>query len=294
MKKLPKISIGQKPIYKKIAEDIDFFELFGKIEQEFETCFLFESLGEEGKFSRYSIIGFSPEQIISAREKVLKINNTTFQVSNPYDALREMMPEPVITREYAGGLVGYLSYEAVNFLEPSVNAKIHDLFDQFMFGVYADGIIYDKLTNEVFYFFYEKDRSHIITTVMKSKKSTQKFSAEFIQDTLTKKEHEEVVLKVQEQILSGNTFQCEVGFKSEYKVSGNPLVLYARLRTMNPSPFMYYLKFGTKKIIGASPELLFSLRDGEMTSGPLAGTTIRGKDAKEDQQLARLLLNDQK
>src|SRR5258708_28620558 len=94
----------------------------------FRSCFLFESLGEEGKFSRYSIIGFSPEQIISAREKVLKINNTTFQVRNPYDALREMMPEPVIAREYEGGLVGYLSYEAVNFLEPAVNTKIHDFF----------------------------------------------------------------------------------------------------------------------------------------------------------------------
>jgi anthranilate synthase component 1 len=294
MKKLPKIAIGKKPVYKKIAEDVDFFALFQKIESEFATCFLFESLGEEGKFSRYSIIGFSPEQVISARENVLKINNTTFQVNNPYDALRNMMPEPVIAKEYAGGLVGYLSYEAVNYFEPSVHVKVHDLFDQFMFGVYSDGIILDKLTSEIFYFFYEKDRSHIIFDVMKKKKISQKFKAAFVQDTLTKKEHAEVVERVKEQILSGNTFQCEVGFKSEYQVSGNPLVLYEQLRKLNPSPFMYYLKFDNKKIIGASPELLFSLRDGEMISNPLAGTTRRGRSVKEDQQLARELLSDPK
>jgi anthranilate synthase component I len=294
MKRLPKITIGQKPIYKKIAEDVDFYALFQKIEQEFATCFLFESLGEEGKFSRYSIIGFDPGKVISARENVLKINDTKFVVNNPYDALAEMMPEPVIAREYSGGLVGYLSYEAINYFELTVHVKVHDDFSQFTFGVYTDGIIYDKLTSELFYFYYEKDRSNIIRKLMQNKLLPQKFTARFVRNTLTKKEHAQSVERIKEQILAGNTFQCEIGFKSEYTISGNPLEIYKRLRQVNPSPFMYYLKFGEKKIIGASPELLFSVRDGEMTSGPLAGTTRRGKNEKEDQQLVRELLNDPK
>ncbi len=82
--------------------------------------------------------------------------------------------------------------------------------------------------------------------------------------------------------------------KTEYKIEGDALQIYERLRTVNPSPFMYYVKFNNKKIIGASPELLFSLRNGEMTTRPLAGTIRRGKDEKEDQQLARELLHDPK
>src|SRR5579862_1531989 len=106
MKNLQKIATEKKPIYKKIAEDEDFFALFQKIDQEFETCFVFESLGEEGKFSRYSIIGFDPETLVSAKKKKLFINGNTFLVNNPYYALREIMPEQVISREFAGGLVG--------------------------------------------------------------------------------------------------------------------------------------------------------------------------------------------
>ena len=93
-------------------------------------------------------------------------------------------------------------------------------------------------------------------------------------------------------IASGNIFQCEVGFKTEYEIQGNALQVYKQLRKSNPSPFMYFLKFGEKKIIGASPELLFSLRDGEATTKPLAGTIARGKDEKEDQKLAKALLNN--
>ena len=295
MKRLPKIIIGQKPSYKKIAENVDFFELFEKIEKEFDTCFIFESLGEEGKFSRYSILGFAPETIISARENILKINNSEFTVANPYESLREIMPRQTITREYAGGLVGYLSYDAVNYFEPSIKVKLHDTFDQFLFGVYTDGLIYDKVTNELHYFYYKKNRLSLIKRIFKKKKFFKdQISVTFVKNSSTKKRHAEVVKKIKGQIASGNTFQCEVGFKSHYEIDGDSLQIYERLREVNPSPFMYYLKFTDKKIIGASPELLFSLRDGEMTTKPLAGTTKRGKNEKEDKELARRLLYNAK
>jgi anthranilate synthase component 1 len=294
MKNLPKIKLTQKPIYKKMAEDVDFFALFQKIEQSFASCFLYESLGEEGKFSRYSLIGFDPEYIISAKGKTVFIDGIKYEVANPYEALREMMPEGTIAREYAGGLVGYMSYDAVNYFEPAVHVKIHEDFDQFMFGVYTDGVIYDKLTNELFYFYYNKDRSAELKKVMAQDVSNKELTITFQQDSLTKGEHAEIVERVKEQIKSGNIFQCEVGFKSKYHIKGNPLSIYTKLRETSPSPFMYYLKFGSKQIIGASPELLFSLRDGEMTTKPLAGTMKRGKTEAEDQKLARVLLNDPK
>lgn len=294
MKQLPKIQLAQKPTYKKMAEDVDFFSLFEKIESAFENCFVFESLGEEGKFARYSMIGFAPDYLISARENTLIVDGESFERQNPYEALREMMPEETIAREYAGGLVGYVSYDAINYFEPTVAAKVHEDFDQFMFGVYTDGVIFDKLTNELFYFYYTKDRSTLLKKVMQSTISKRSLKVQFLSDGLSKTEHAAIVERVKEQIREGKIFQCEVGFKSKYSITGNPLEIYQRLRKQSPSPFMYYVKFGTKQIIGASPELLFSLRDGEMTTKPLAGTIKRGKTDSEDQKLARMLLNDPK
>ncbi|HSA84375.1 MAG TPA: chorismate-binding protein, partial [Patescibacteria group bacterium] len=295
MKKLPKLVLGQKPIYRKIAEDLDFFALFQKIEQQFDTCFLFESLGEEGTFARYSIIGFDPKHLISARKKILVIDGKSYEVENPYASLQEIMPRQTIARDYAGGLVGYLNYDAVNYFEPSVSVKIHKDFDQFLFGFYTDGLVFDKLTNELFYFFYDDNRESLVKDILVSKlKKRDKLEVTFLKNSLTKKEFINDVEKVKEHIVSGNTFQCEVGFKSFYKTTGDIVKIYERLREMNPSPFMYYVKFGEKKIIGASPELLFSLRDGELTTRPLAGTITRGKSEKEDKKLARILLTDPK
>ena len=302
MAKLPKIQLGQKPTYVKFAEDVDFLDLFKKIERHSESCFIFESLGEEGKFSRYSILGFDPEHIISGRGKTLTIDGMEYKVENPYLALRDIMPARALGREYAGGLIGYLSYEALMYFEPSLKIKTHDTFEQFMFGVYTDGLIHDKLTNELIYFYYETDRSALLHDIHDSELPKGSFKATFVADGLSESEHSKIVEDVKDLIRAGNTFQCEVGFKSKYKVEGNSLHVYERLREVNPSPFMYFVKFGDpstgsgqeKKIIGASPELLFSLREGEMTTRPLAGTIARGKTDEEDQKLARELLNDPK
>lgn len=294
MAPLPKIQLGQKPTYVKIAEDVDFFALFKRLEKQFNTCFIFESLGEEGKFSRYSIIGVDPAETITARGNTLTAGGASHTVENPYNALRAYLPPQTIARNYAGGLIGYLSYEAVNYMEPAVSVKVHPLFDQFLFGVYLDGIIFDKLTSELFYFFYDVDRSSLVRHALSLPVADGPVSTSFVRDTLSREEHRAVVEHVKEHIRAGNTFQCEVGMKSEYVIEGDALRIYERLREVNPSPFMYYLKFGDKKIIGASPELLFSLRDGEMTTRPLAGTIRRGKDEQEDQKLARELLSDPK
>ena len=301
--KIPKIHIGQKPTYIKLAEDVDFFELFRRVESVFDTCFIFESLGEEGKFSRYSIIGFDPAHIISARENVFTFDGKEYKVTNPYETLREIMPKKAIARNYAGGLVGYLSYEALNYFESSLHVKVHPKFDQFHFGVYADGLVFDKLTSELFYFFYEEDRSDVLRKLVTEKSESGPCTVTHLRDGVGEKEHARIVEEVKEHIRAGNTFQCEVGFKTEYKIEGDTFQIYERLRAVNPSPFMYYLKFPSsakgsegqvRKIIGASPELLFSLREGEMTTRPLAGTIRRGRDEKEDQQLARTLVNDPK
>ena len=289
-----KIKIGQKATYTKFAQDVDFFELFRKIERRFDTCFIFESLGEEGKFSRYSIMGFDPPHIVGARGGTLLVDGKEYATPNPYLALRGIMPEKTMGREYAGGLIGYVGYDAVPYFEPSLTVQQSELFEQFLFGVYTDGVILDKETNELFYFYYDTDRSAVLQEVMRDTPAALPLTAKFVRDTLSKDEHGKIVEGVKERIRAGDTFQCEVGFRSKYTVQGDTLNVYEKLRTVNPSPFMYYVKFREKRIIGASPELLFSLRDGEMTTRPLAGTIGRGKDERQDRELARTLLNDPK
>ena len=294
MNKLPKIKLDNKPTYLKFAEGLNFFGLFQKIETEFENCFIFESLGEQNHLSRYSIIGFDPKHIITTDGKNLIFDEKLFKVENPYYSLRKIIPKDAISKNYAGGLIGFLSYEAINLFEKSLNIKTHKFFPLFKFGVFLDGIVLDKLTNELYYFYYGKNRLEKIKKIMKKKLKKRFLKVKFIKNTLSKDEHKKIVNQVKNEITSGNTFQCEVGFKSEFEITGDYLEIYKRLRKVNPSPFMYYLKFGKQIIVGASPELLFRLNDKQMETFPLAGTIKRGKTDTEDTKLARQLLNDSK
>ena len=295
MKKIQQIQFSNKPEYIKLDQSIDFYELFQKIEREFETCFLFESLGRYSDVSRYSVIGFGPECIVRGKVNKLVVDNVSFPCDNPYFALRNLIPQDYSSNEYEGGLVGYLGYDAANYFEPGViNVKTHEMFDPLMFGAYTDGLILDKRTNEVFYFTHGKNRSDFIKKLLSKKSRPHSVQVKFTGYTSTRDEHTQAVLYVKDQIKKGNTFQCQVGLKSEFQIKGDTIVLYGRLRKVNPSPFMFYLKFGNKKIIGASPELLFRVKKRYMETFPLAGTIRRGKNAGEDYLLSGDLLADKK
>lgn len=301
-KKPSKIDIPSKPKLIKIAQDIDFFKLFQSIEKKYDTCYLLESLGEESYISRHHLIGFDPELVVKATNRnTLSIHNNrngeiqNYQCDNPYELLREITPQHIISRSHTGGLVGFMGFDSVNFFEPTLDVTTSDTFEPFKFGVYLDGLSLDKMTGEIFYYYYRENRiddiKHLLSETVSS---TKQPTVKFLGDGMNREEHASAVMKIKEYIEAGLVFQCEVGFKSKYKISGDTIPIYSRLRQINPSPHMYYMKFGKQKIIGASPELLFRLRNGEMETFPLAGTAKRGQNAIEDQQLARHLLNDPK
>ncbi|WP_182405117.1 anthranilate synthase component I family protein [Psychrobacter sp. GP33] len=300
------IDIPSKPQRIKLTQDIDFFALFKRIEYVFNTCYLLESLGEDSHMSRHHAIGFDPVMTIAAIDRTtlaITDNKTAetkhYQTDNPYQLLRTITPQHVIARDQTGGLVGYLGYDSVNFFEPSINAKPSDDFEPFKFGVYLDGLTLDKMTGEIFYFYYPTEQQNnrieqIKALINMPIPSYEPPTVEFLGDGMSKDEHAKVVMQVKEDIISGRIFQCEVGFKSKYRIAGDKMPIYEKLRAVNPSPHMYFMKFAQQCIIGASPELLFRLRQGEMETYPLAGTAKRGVDEVEDRQLARALLNDAK
>ena len=295
-----KIKMARKPSYLTVTSGCDFFELFKKIEQRFDTCYMLESLGEDSHISRYSLIGFDPEQIFWANGNQLNTIDRagkvdSYESENPYYLLREIVPQNIISRRYAGGLTGYIGYDAMNYFEPSLSLKASDAFDAFKFGLYKDGLIYDKMTGELIYFHYEENRIKLIEELIRSDAPVigpLKVTPQG--EDMDREQHANAVKKVKGDIIEGKIFQCEVGFKYRFDMVGDSINLYEQLRIVNPSPQMYYIKFGEQKVIGASPELLFRLRQGEMETYPLAGTTKRGATPEEDTALARALLNDPK
>ena len=301
-KKPKKIIIQGKPKYVKIGDEYDFFQLFIKIEQNFKNCFLFESLGEESNISRYHIVGFNPKYLVYSEQKdQLIIEDTSngkiekYICDNAYYELRKIIPQNIISRKYAGGLVGFIGYDSINFFEDNLNITKNNNFESFKFGVYLDGLIFDQMTGEVFYYYYEDNKIEILNDILKqNNKFNKNVDCKFIKNSMTKEDHRKAVLKIKEDIKNGLIFQCEVGFKSHYRIKGNLTEIYSKLRSLNPSPHMYFMKFDDQVIIGASPELLFRLKNGEMETFPLAGTTKRGSNKEEDLKLARELLNDSK
>lgn len=293
-------SLPRKPHYVKLAADCDFLLLFKKLEKRFDVCFMLESLGEDSHIARHSIIGFDPEKIVYANGTTLSVeerDGTTehHRCDNPYELLRELMPQNIISRKYAGGLTGYLGYEAMSYFEPTLALKTNEDFDTFRFGLYKDGLILDKMTGEVIYFYYDNSRFDYLQQLIDTDyEGNGALRIRMLEDTMSQADHARAVGKVKQDIIDGKIFQCEVGFKKRMELEGDPINIYERLREVNPSPQMYYVKFGDQKLIGASPELLFRLRQGEMETFPLAGTTRRGKNEREDTQYARTLLNDPK
>ena len=303
---LPKLELPRKPVYLKVEEDINFFELFLRIENDCSHCFLLESLDLGNPHSRYDVIGFAPEALLWAKADRLfwqKGGQTSIPIGtpieipskNPYQSLTKWMPQNIISRNYAGGLVGYLAYDASNFFEPVLDLQYHEHFAPFLFGLYTDGLVYDKLTGETFYFYYTKKRLNLVKEWLGSQaKSTLSFKAKRQGFSRTQTQHKEMVAEVLEEIKAGNTFQCQIGFQENYELQGKPLAFYKELRQINPSPHMYYMKFDENILVGSSPELVFRLQQKEIESFPLAGTTARAQEKNEDMRLARQLLNDPK
>lgn len=284
---MERIRLSGKPKCIKLRDKVDFFELFQKIESISKNCFILESLGDDGDKARYSIMGFNPSKIITeGKDEMI------------YSKLEQLMPINTNSREYMGGLVGYLGFDLFSVFEKSAKMKRHPRFSRFRFGVYTDGLILDKKSGDISYFYYLENRYELVKNFINLKsykvKSLQSLKVRKLGYSMTVREHAEVVEKVKKQIFAGNIFQCVIGFKAEYEISGDTIEIYRNLTKTNPSPHMYYLKFGKQKIIGASPELLFRMREGKMETYPLAGTIKRGKNKTEDRDLARQLLTDPK
>lgn len=281
---------------KKLDLKLNLFEIFQSVYANFEHFYFLESLGEDAEFARKSYIGFDPLHLFSARNDQFFVDETEVKCSNPLNELKKLFPTNLFKNsgEFVGGLIGYFGYESLRYVEKLPYFKKNTVWNDFEFGLYLDGLVFDHETGGLEYFYLAEDRSKRITEILKETFELMPLKADFVSQNLTDSAFKQGVEKVKKHIANGDIFQGVLSQRFNYRLSGSTLNFYKNLREINPSPHMFFLKFKERELIGSSPELVARVEKGVIETFPIAGTRSRGKDLKEDQKMQKELLNDAK
>ncbi len=272
------------------------FELFKKIYNKYPHAFLLESMESDSGMARFSVLGFKPIATLKAQGNILEIEKNgdkqEIHVENPFDEIKKIISPSNEKNGFRGGLVGYVSYESVRHFEP-IEIK-EGIYPDFEFGLFLDGIIFDRIRNKCEYITLNEDRSEEIRNISKEDIEIEGIRFKENGHHFSKDKFEEMVLQAKEKIKAGEIFQSVISNAHEYTIKGNKLSFYEKLRNINPSPYMYHLKLDNREIIGSSPEMLVRVENRMMETFPIAGTIKRGSNKLEDDLLQKELLDDEK
>jgi len=317
---LPNTS-GAVAIQRDILADLDTpVSAFLKI-REGDLSFLLESVEGGERAGRYSFIGNGSWRWELPRQTG---DHTTPSGITPasYAPLRQKLEEmrtvfPSEDARFDGGVLGYLSYEAVSHAEriPVTGKDVLGLPDGLFMGV-DTLLVFDHLRHVirvVSHMSLAGDREAEYLGAIDRidgliERLRRAVSPEFYETTpsesvkgfaqprsnVSPKQFESMVTKAKEHIVAGDIIQVVLSQRLSIPLSGEPFTLYRALRTVSPSPYMYFLDFGDHQVVGASPELLVQVEKGTVTTRPIAGTRHRGHDEDEDRALASELLADEK
>lgn len=310
------------PVYMEILSDVRTpISVLKALKQVSSHTYLLESADNSNHWGRYSFLGYDPkiELFCKNHQMTIKDGTTrTFACSNPAAEIRNILNQYKSPRleelpTFTGGFVGYFACEYIRYIEPTLDFPIPDndsamvndvdlmLFDKVIaFDHYRNKIylIANISTNDLErnYNKAELELKALADLVVNGKEANvpkgvlkTEFTSEF-----TKDEFEEVVKKTQHYIKEGDIFQCVVSNRREAEFDGSLLNAYRVLRTLNPSPYMFYLSGGDVELTGASPETLVKLAEGKLYTFPIAGTMRRGKTEAEDLAIEQKLINDEK
>jgi anthranilate synthase component 1 len=272
---------------------LDPFSLFAASRDDYPHAFILESLSGPARLAEQTLVGFDPEMIISYRAGVLRSNGETIKTDRPIAALRSLLAKhaaPGVPGRYVGGLVGYVSYEFVRNLD-SVPVHADSPFPEFEFGLYLDGVIVDHARRRAEYFAHGRSR---LEDLPKAAKTEPELHADAPRPQIGRGRFMDAVGTAKEAIAGGDAFQVVLSRRDYGRMAGDPLAFYEALRAMNPSPYMYYLDFGVRRVIGASPEMLLRVEDLTATTFPIAGTRPSGTTLPETERFRTELLADEK
>ena len=289
-----------------------------------QASYLLESAERGENWGRYSFIGFDPFLTVTLYGGRLEIQTdeelqVMEDVRNPLETLRILCNRyhPSGTEElprFQGGLVGFCDYELISKWEdlPQLSTHAGDR-PQSVFTASKRLILFDHLKHTmrivVFAHLNENndpeqaykdalvkvDETVDLLRMPESRDRVEEpFSVSELKSNFGKTEFKHAVQKAKEYIAAGDVIQVVLSQKFSGHATGTDFTLYRHLRSINPSPYMFYLNFGATKVIGASPEVLVRLTGRHVELKPIAGTRARGKNPRMDRELEKDLLEDPK
>ncbi|HWG92225.1 MAG TPA: anthranilate synthase component I family protein [Candidatus Thermoplasmatota archaeon] len=275
--------------------------LFARLYEAYHTAFLLESAEGPERLARYSILGFDPVgEVAGNRGNLRATGNLPAQPEGDTGSLRYLQRLLGASRaraapgRYAGGLVGYLGYEYIDEIEDLPARKGQSPFPDVQFGLFEDGIVYDRVTGHVTYFSHGADRSRDLLAVAEEEPPSHAVRFGEPRRNVGESGFVKMVEEAKEHILAGDIFQVVLSKRIDVPYEGNLFGYYEALKRANPSPYMYFLKFGHRTIVGASPEMLARVENGRVETFPIAGTRPLGRTPAETDHLAQEMLKDPK
>lgn len=278
-------------------------EVFSKIYPHYEHAYILESVEGPRKLARYSFIGFNPKLVLKVKNGEVVASGVNCEsvrgkASDPLLAVKEIVEnQPVSYRglRFVGGAVGYVSYDAVRYWERLPENSLDDLhFPDVEVGVFDDGIVFDRKEKRAFYYYLNEDRIAELKQLTRETCDFEALSYTQPKVNTTKEIFEKAVMKVKEYIVSGDVLQAVLSKRYDFRIKGDLINFYRALRKINPSPYMYFLKMGDRRIVGSSPEMLVRVDNGVVETFPIAGTRPHVKEPRENRALAKELLADPK
>ena len=279
-------------------------------------CYMLESAQQDEKWGRYTFLGYDPKMEITCMDGEMQAGGIRVKTDDPSEVLRQILadyksPKMEYLPSFTGGLVGYFSYDYLGYSEPTVKREVEDtenfkdvdlmLFDKVIaFDNLKQKIIlivnmpladpevgYNKAVMEL------KQMRNLLRNGEKKDEPAGRLLGE-VQPLFDKERYCDMVESAKAYIREGDIFQIVLSNRLAAPFEGSLLNTYRVLRTLNPSPYMFYFSGTDVEVAGASPETLVKLEDGVLHTFPLAGTRPRGKTEAEDQALEAELLADEK
>ncbi|MCM3747412.1 anthranilate synthase component I [Paenibacillus pasadenensis] len=296
-----------------------------------KRAFLLESVEGGAKWARHSFIGMDPFMMLHGKNGVMVLEKRSERLEldgeNPLELLKAHLrayrsPELPGIPSFSGGAVGFFGYDLLQYYENLPKHRHDDLMMndlQFMFcdsmivfdhfkqqiGVIGNVHVPEAATDSDIKLAYEATLAKIESTMEKLRQPVPLLSTVGgplpddpelgdIRSNVTKEQFLANVDSAKEYIRAGDIFQVVLSQRFHIETDVDPLQVYRILRTLNPSPYMYYLKMDDEVIVGTSPEALVKVSDGKVETRPIAGTRPRGRSEEEDRALELDLLADEK
>lgn len=302
---------------------------FLRVAENAKQSFLFESVEGGEQIARYSFLAANPFMTVRSHNSqtvVEKVGEEKFVSDQKlFDFLREHFETNKLARQenlppLCGGAIGFIAYDAARWFEKALDFDQDFEKDDAVWMFFRNILVFDRLNQKIEIVSMvmtdeaqnnpEKLRQlfenavaetekiekllqkNLTNNFEKLPKSLEK-SSEFTSNW-KKEDFLRAVEAIKEKILAGDCYQVVLSQKFQRQISALPINVYRALRMTNPSPYMFYIKFGEENLIGASPEMLIRCHERKLEYRPIAGTRIRGKNIEEDLILAGELRADTK